>query len=144
VKVVIMGSGRTGSLLAGMLDDAGHEVAVVDWSPSAFSRLPATFSGRTVLGNAMDQDVLREAGMETADAFVAATSGDNRNILAAEVAQRVFSVPRVISRIKDPNRAMIFQQLGIDVDCRTTEGAKVVLDLVGEALEDAVESVASL
>jgi trk system potassium uptake protein TrkA len=144
MKVVIMGSGRTGSLLAGMLDEAGHEVAVVDWSPSAFSRLPTGFGGRTVLGNAMDQEVLRQAGMETADAFVAATSGDNRNILAAEVAQRVFSVPRVISRIKDPNRAMIFQQMGIDVDCRTTEGAKVVLDLVGEALEDAAESVASL
>jgi trk system potassium uptake protein TrkA len=130
MHVVIMGSGRTGSLLAAMLDEAQQEVTIIDWDSDAFDRLPETFAGRTIVGNAVDQDVLREAGVETADAFVAATSGDNRNIMAGEVAKEVFSVPRVILRIKDPNRAAIYTKLGLQVDCRTSEGVSVLLDLV--------------
>ena len=130
MHVVIMGCGRTGSLLATMLTEAGHEIAVIDWSEPAFQRLPDDFEGQTVLGNAVDQDVLVEAGIERADAFVAATSGDNRNVMASEVVQRVFHVPKVVSRIKDPNRAQIFQELGIEVDCRTVEGAEVLLQLI--------------
>ena len=94
---------------------------------SAFSRLPEDFTGATFVGNAVDQDVLRAAGIESADAFVAATSGDNRNITASQIAQHAFHVPRVISRIKDPSRAEIFSKLGISVDCRTSEGAKLIL-----------------
>jgi trk system potassium uptake protein len=130
MHVVIMGCGRTGSLLATMLTEAGHEISIIDWSESAFQRLPEDFQGQTVLGNAVDQDVLVEAGIERADAFVAATSGDNRNVMASEVVQRVFHVPKVVSRIKDPNRAEIFQDLGIEVDCRTVEGTEVLLELV--------------
>jgi trk system potassium uptake protein TrkA len=130
MHVVIMGCGRTGSLLATMLREAGHEIAIIDWSEPAFQRLPDDFEGQTVLGNAVDQDVLVEAGIERADAFVAATSGDNRNVMASEVVQRVFHVPKVVSRIKDPNRAQIFQELGIEVDCRTVEGAEVLLQLI--------------
>jgi trk system potassium uptake protein TrkA len=130
MHVVIMGCGRTGSLLATMLTEAGHEIAIIDWSEPAFQRLPDDFEGQTVLGNAVDQDVLVEAGIERADAFVAATSGDNRNVMASEVVQRVFRVPKVVSRIKDPNRAQIFQELGIEVDCRTVEGAEVLLQLI--------------
>ncbi|HEX6506550.1 MAG TPA: TrkA family potassium uptake protein [Chloroflexota bacterium] len=129
MRVLIMGCGRTGSLLAMMLTDAGHEVTIIDWHEDAFSRLPEDFSGSTFVGNAMDQEVLRAAGIETAEAFVAATSGDNRNIIASQIAQHVFDVPKVVSRIKDPNRAQIFGGLGISVDCRTTEGARVLLDL---------------
>ncbi|HCG02821.1 MAG TPA: TrkA family potassium uptake protein [Chloroflexi bacterium] len=130
MHVVIMGCGRTGSLLATMLTEAGHEISIIDWSEPAFQRLPDDFEGQTVLGNAVDQDVLVEAGIERADAFVAATSGDNRNVMASEVVQRVFHVPKVVSRIKDPNRAQIFQELGIEVDCRTVEGAEVLLQLI--------------
>ena len=129
MQVVIMGSGRTGSLLASMLDEAGHEVTVVDWEAEAFSRLPDTFSGRTVLGNAVDQDVLRLAEIEQADVFVAASSGDNRNIMASQIAQHVFHVPKVVCRIKDPIRADIYEGLGIQVDCRTNEGTQVLLEL---------------
>ena len=133
-----MGSGRTGSLLAAMLAGAEHDVTVIDWSAAAFSRLPDDFPGRTVVGNAVDQDVLRSAGIESADAFVAATSGDNRNIMASQIAQKVFRVPKVISRIKDPIRAQIYSQLGIQVDCRTVQGTEVILDLIGT---QAVEGV---
>lgn len=130
MRVVIMGSGRTGSLLADMLDRANHEVTILDWDPLAFSRLPDGFSGRTVVGNAVDEDVLRPAGIEMADVFVAATSGDNRNVMASQIAKQVFRVPKVVSRIKDPIRAEIYKALGIRVDCRTTEGVKVLQELL--------------
>lgn len=127
-----MGCGRTGSRLADMLASAQHDVAVVDWDERAFTRLSDDFPGTVVHGNAMNQDSLRRAGIEAADVFVAATSGDNRNVMASQVAQQVFHVPRVISRIKDPIRADIYSQLGIQVDCRTTAGAEAVLELIAE------------
>src|SRR3954471_3838723 len=100
MRVVIMGCGRTGSRLACMLSRSGHDVSIIDWYADAFERLGPTFDGRTVLGNAIDGEVLREAGIDRADVFVAATSGDNRNIMASEVARDCFHVPRVISRVK--------------------------------------------
>jgi trk system potassium uptake protein TrkA len=135
-RVLIMGSGRTGALLAGMLDRAGHSVTVVDWNPSTFEHLDDTFAGRTVIGNALDQDVLRGAGILSADCFVAATGGDNRNIMASEIARRVFRVPRVIARIKDPERAKFFHELGLEVDCRTAAGAELLLDLAERELSE--------
>lgn len=130
MHVIIMGCGRTGSLLACMLARDGHQVTIIDWQATAFARLPDEFSGRTVLGNAVDQDVLRAADIEKAGAFVACTSGDNRNIMASEVAKKVFGVPKVISRIKDPIRAELYRQMGIEVDCRTAVGAQLILDFV--------------
>ncbi len=130
MHAVIMGAGRTGTRLAQSLVRAGQQVTVIDWNEAAFARLPEDFEGRTVLGNAMDQDVLRRAGVESADAFVAATSGDNRNIMACQIVQQVFAVPKVISRIKDPIRAEIYRRRGIEVDCRTIEGADVILGLI--------------
>lgn len=134
MRVVIMGSGRTGSRLAGMLDQAGQTVSIIDWDADAFSRLPRDFRGDTILGNAIDQDVLREAGIERAEVFVAATSGDNRNIMASEIARDVFSVPRVICRIKDPIRARIFEDLGVACDCRTTRGVDAILEMLEPAV----------
>lgn len=125
-----MGSGRTGSLLASMLSDVGHSVVVIDWDRRAFARLATNYAGETVEGNGVDQQVLRQAGIEFADAFVAATSGDNRNIMASQVAKDVFRVPRVIARIKDPDRADIFGHDEIMIDCRTSQGTKALLDLV--------------
>lgn len=126
-----MGSGRAGSLLAASLDGAGHAVTVIDQDPIAFQRLPDDFRGKLVTGNAMESDVLTEAGITGADVFVAATSGDNRNILASQIAQVVFEVPRVVTRIKDPARAEIYSKLGLLVDCRTIEGSTMIMDLAG-------------
>jgi trk system potassium uptake protein TrkA len=137
MKAVIMGSGRTGSLLATMLAERGDIVTVIDWRESAFERLPEDFAGTLVLGNGVDQETLKRAGVERADIFIAATSGDNRNIMASEIAHDVFHVPRVISRVKDPNRASIFTKLGIEVDCRTTSGANALLRQIGE--EDLID-----
>jgi trk system potassium uptake protein TrkA len=113
-----------------MLEEAGHDVTVIDWDAVAFQRLPEDFEGEVIVGNGVDQDVLRAAGIETAHAFVASTSGDNRNIMASQIAQYVFAVPKVIARIRDPIRADIYARMGIKVDCRTTVGTETILDLI--------------
>jgi len=130
MRIVVFGSGRTGAWLVEQLLDAGHDVTVIDWNEAAFGRLPEHYSAATVLGNAMDEDVLRDAGVEGCDAFVATTGGDNRNIMVSQIVRTVFGVPKVISRIKDPIRADIYSGLGLEVECRTLAGATLILDLV--------------
>ena len=130
IRVVIMGCGRIGSLAAAKLANLGHDVTIIDWNDAAFDRLPPSFRGKTVIGNALDIDILRDAGIKSADAFVAATSGDNRNIMASQIARQIFKVPRVVARIKDPIRAEIYSAIGIQVDCRTTENTRLIMDAI--------------
>jgi trk system potassium uptake protein TrkA len=132
VRVVIMGCGRVGAQLAVMLERRGHEVTVLDTNPNAFERLPRDFKGRKLVGNGIDQDVLRRAGIERADAFVACTQGDNRNVMAAQVAKHIFNVPRVVSRIYDPIREEIYRMLGL----RTISPTKVGAELLMKAVEE--------
>ncbi|MEO7429821.1 MAG: TrkA family potassium uptake protein [Acidimicrobiales bacterium] len=113
MHVVVVGCGRVGSGLAGILEDGGHTVAVVDKAQKAFRRLPEGFGGRTVLGVGFDRDLLREAGIEEAGALAAVTSGDNSNIMVARTAREVFGLERVVARIYDPRRAAIYEKLGI-------------------------------
>ncbi len=113
MHVVVVGCGRVGSELAGVLEHAGHSVAVVDKRASAFRRLPKQFSGQQVVGFGFDRDHLREAGIERAEALAAVTSGDNSNILTARIARENFGIDRVVARIYDPRRALIYQRLGI-------------------------------
>ena len=108
-----MGCGRVGSTLAMILETQGHTVAVVDSSEAAFRRLGHGFAGRTVVGVGFDRDILREAGIEKAQAFAAVSSGDNSNILAARVARETFALDNVVARIYDPGRAEVYQRLGI-------------------------------
>src|SRR5205823_11986219 len=96
-----------------MMGAAGHDVTVLDVKSSAFSRLGQDFKGTTILGNGIDQEVLKRAGIERADAFVAATQGDNRNIMASQIAKHVFGVKRVVTRIYDPLRSDTFAALGL-------------------------------
>ncbi len=84
LKFVILGCGRVGSTLATMLDQAGHEVSVIDFSSDAFQRLSSDFRGETVQGNGVDEEILIRAGIKDADAFAAVTNGDNRNIMASQ------------------------------------------------------------
>ncbi|MER3485276.1 MAG: TrkA family potassium uptake protein, partial [Chloroflexota bacterium] len=104
MKVVIMGCGRVGARIASILDHNGHDVSVIDTDSRAFRRLAPDFGGQTIIGTGIDEDVLRSAGIEEATAFIAVTNGDNRNIMAAQVARHVFKVPEVICRIYDPVR----------------------------------------
>lgn len=113
MHVVVVGCGRVGAGLAGAIEAEGHTVAVVDRRPKAFTRLPSTFSGRTVVGVGFDRDRLRHAGIDEAGAVAAVTSGDNSNILVARVARETFGIERVVARIYDPRRAAIYERLGI-------------------------------
>ena len=132
MKVVIMGCGRVGSELAITLDREGHEVTAIDVNPYQFTRfLPDSFGGRKITGNGIDQDVLRRAGIEEADAFVAVTAGDNRNVMAAQIAKHIFGVERVVSRIYDPIREQMYHNLGL----RTISPTKVGAQLLKEQLE---------
>lgn len=132
MKVVIMGCGRVGALLAQMLERDGHEVTVLDTKASAFDRLPPGFRGHALVGNGIDQDILRRAGIESADAFVACTQGDNRNVMAAQIAKHIFNVPRVVSRIYDPIREELYHELGL----RTISPTKVGADLLMRAIQE--------
>jgi trk system potassium uptake protein TrkA len=129
-----MGCGRVGARLAQMLTAAGHEVTILDTNAAQFNRLGPDFKGTTMLGNGIDQEVLRRAGIQRADAFVAATQGDNRNIMASQIAQHVFGVKRVVTRIYDPLRADTFTELGLDAISPTIIGAnKFYEELTGES-----------
>jgi trk system potassium uptake protein TrkA len=113
VHVIVVGCGRVGSELAVSLDQGGHSVAIMDKNPAAFRKLPEDWGGRTVHGFGFDRDHLEVAGVHEAGALAAVTSGDNSNILAARIARETFEIPRVVARIYDPRRAIIYQRLGI-------------------------------
>ena len=120
MNVVIVGSGRTGAFLAELLDRSGETVSIVDVERAAFRRLPAQFRGSPVLGDGTDMDILRQAGADKADAFLALTQGDNRNLMAAQSAQRIFGVKQVIAKVNDPIRAATYRGEGIYTFSRTT------------------------
>jgi trk system potassium uptake protein TrkA len=119
VKTVIVGCGRVGSVLADSFDRAGHQVIVLDTETKAFDRLPGTFRGSAIRGDGTDEDTLRRAGAQGADLFMAMTEGDNRNVMAAQLAHEAFDVRRVIAKINDPVRAEAYADLGIATLCRT-------------------------
>jgi len=131
MKVVIMGSGRVGARLAGLLEAEGHQLTILDIDSYGFRRLPPNFKGTALIGNGLDQEVLRKAGIEEADVFVVVTQGDNRNVMAAQIAKHIFNVPRVICRIYDPLRRDIYETLGIEAISPTT----VFAQLLKEKLE---------
>lgn len=112
MHVVVVGCGRVGSELAVSLEKTGHSVAIIDKRADQFRRL-GTFGGKTIAGLGFDQDVLTEAGINEAGAFAAVTSGDNSNVLCARIAHETFGIERVVARIYDPRRAVIYQRLGI-------------------------------
>jgi trk system potassium uptake protein TrkA len=120
VKVVIVGCGRVGAGLAEAFDNGGHEVIVIDLSTRAFDRLSEEFKGQAVRGDGTDEDVLRRAGAEGCDVFLALTEGDNRNVMAAQVAMEKLSVGKAMAKINDPVRAAAYADLGVATVCRTT------------------------
>jgi trk system potassium uptake protein TrkA len=130
VKFVIVGCGRVGAALAEAFDNAGHEVVILDVSTRAFDRLSGEFNGQAVRGDGTDEDLLRKAGAEGADVFLALTEGDNRNVMAAQVAVEKLSVGRVIAKINDPVRAAAYAELGIATVCRTTMLTDAILSFL--------------
>jgi trk/ktr system potassium uptake protein len=131
MRVVILGCGRVGARLAGMLDAAGHQVSIIDQNIEAFERLPAKYGGAVVLGNGIDHDVLVQAGIEKADALCTLSNADNTNIMASEIAREVFHVTRVITRIYDPERQDTFREVGLETVCPTRIGVAQIEALIG-------------
>jgi trk system potassium uptake protein TrkA len=130
VKIVIVGCGRVGASAADLYDRSGHEVIILDIVTSAFDRLPSTFGGHAIRGDGTDEDVLLKAGADGADVFLALTEGDNRNVMAAQLAGEALGVRRSIAKINDPLRAAAYGELGIATLCRTG----LMVDAVNEFL----------
>lgn len=126
MKVVIMGCGRVGARLAGLLDAEGHQVTILDTDSYSFRRLPPDFGGTALRGNGIDEESLKKAGIEEADAFVAVTQGDNRNVMASQIAKHIFNVPKVICRIYDPIRRELYNTLSIEAFSPTTIFAQML------------------
>jgi trk system potassium uptake protein TrkA len=120
MRTIIVGCGRVGAGLAEQLARANHDVTIIDVSTEAFARLESDFPGTAIRGDGTDEDVLRRAGAEGADCFFALTEGDNRNILAAQLANESLGIQKVVAKINDPVRAEAYTSLGIATVCRTT------------------------
>lgn len=131
--VIIVGCGRVGAELARLLSSEGHDVVIIDKNPTAFNRLGGTFNGITMVGNGFDLDVLKAAEIQKADVFCALTNGDNTNLVCAQVAKKIFSVPKVIARVYDPERAQIYQTLGLDIISGTSLLAAMLRDKIVES-----------
>jgi len=133
MKIIIMGCGRVGTQVSLLLVNHGHQVTVIDHDTNALSKLGAHFKGKIVRGLGFDRNVLIEAGIETTEGFVAASSSDNANIVAARIARNIFRVPRVVARLYDPVRAEIYQRLGLTTISSTAWGAERIVEVVTHA-----------
>jgi len=131
--VIIVGCGRVGSELAKLLSAEGHNVVIIDKNPASFERLGGAFNGITVIGNGFSLNLLRQAGIEKADAFCAVTNGDNTNLVSAQAAKKIFNVPKVIARVYDPQRAHIYKALGLDIISGTILFAAMLRDKIIES-----------
>jgi trk system potassium uptake protein TrkA len=131
MKTVIVGCGRVGAVIAEALDLVGHEVIIVDWKTSAFDKLSGDFHGSAIRGDGTDEDVLRRAGAQDADLFLALTEGDNRNVMSAQLATEALGAKQVVAKVNDPLRAEAYADLGLATICRTDLMLDAVLSFIG-------------
>ncbi|MDD5505263.1 MAG: TrkA family potassium uptake protein [Candidatus Omnitrophica bacterium] len=131
--IIIAGCGRVGAELAKLLSGEGHDVVIIDKSGGSFSRLGDTFNGLTMVGNGFDLALLKQVGIEKADAFCAVTNGDNTNLISAQVAKKIFRVPKVFARVYDPQRAHIYAALGLDIISGTMLLSSMLRDKIIES-----------
>jgi trk system potassium uptake protein TrkA len=132
MRVIIMGCGRVGAQLANLLDKEGHQVTVLDKNSYSFRWLPGNFKGTALLGHGLDELSLKKAGIENADVFIAVTQGDNRNIMACQIAKHIFNVPKVVCRIYDPLRRDLYITLGLEALSPTTIFSQMLKEKVEE------------
>ena len=142
MHVVIMGCGRVGAELTVQLSKGGHSVAIIDKRKEAFDRLPPGFDARTIVGIGFDREILEQAGIKEADAFIAVSNGDNSNIVSARVAREHYHVDKVIARIYDPRRAEIYERLNIPTIATVRWAAKQVQYLLFHGKETMRDSLA--
>jgi trk system potassium uptake protein len=140
--VLICGCGRVGSTVARAMLNEGHQVSVLDEDAEALAMLEKNqeetwedIGGSFTVGTALEIDALLEAGIEQADAFVAATDGDNTNLVIAQIAKRRFNVPTVVVRVLDPARAQWYAEQGLSTVCPTA----VAIDMLQDAVRAEVK-----
>ena len=131
--VIIVGCGRVGAELSKLLSGEGHDVVVIDKAQESLKRLGDTFNGLTMVGNGFDLALLKQVGIEKADAFCAVTDGDNTNLISAQVAKKIFNVPKVFARVYDPQRAHIYGALGLDIISGTMLFSAMLRDKIIES-----------
>ena len=145
MKAIIVGCGRVGATLAKMFAESGAEVTIIDLTSDSFRRLGTKFRGTRLVGTGTDISVLKRAGIEGADVFVAVTDGDNRNLMATQIAKTVFDIPLVMTRVYDPARAAAYREMGIHTLCTTSIAANLMFDLAGgvavEGMIDKLQTV---
>lgn len=130
MRIVILGCGRVGARLAFVLDTEGHKVVVIDESRQAFQHLDEKFNGSMVIGHGLDDQAIKEAELNKADAFIAVTDSDNVNLMAVQIAKEKFGITRCIARVYDPKRAAAFKEIGIITVCPTI----MMTDMLKETL----------
>ena len=130
MKAIVIGCGRVGSAVAQQLQGSGWDVTVLDENEDALGRLGESWTGEFVVGHGMDLKLLKEGGIEEADAVVVTTDGDNTNVVIAQAAQKLFQVPEVVVRILDPARAEFYSTHGLNVVCPTSAAIATLTDAV--------------
>ncbi|WP_010248117.1 potassium channel family protein [Acetivibrio cellulolyticus] len=130
MQIIVIGCGKVGARFAQVLSEDGHDVVIVDNDSRSFKALDPDFDGITITGVPIDQDVLKKAGIETADALAAVTPDDNVNIMVCQVAKEIFKIPKVVARIYDPARENIFQHFGLQTICPTQITVEVIKSMV--------------
>ena len=128
MKAVVIGCGRVGSSVAKALDRHGWDVVAIDEKEDGLSRLGEDWKGGFLVGHGMDVELLREAGIEGADAAVVATNGDNTNIVIGQVLEKRFDIGCVVVRILDPARAELYSTLGLRIVCPTSNAISVLIE----------------
>ena len=136
MKAIVIGCGRVGSSVAVQLDASGWDVTVVDENEDALGRLGESWPGGFLVGHGMDLKLLRDAGIEEADAVVVTTDGDNTNIVIAQAAQKHFQVPTVVARLLDPARSKFYGARGMRIVCPTSAAIDSLVEAV-RATEEA-------
>ncbi len=119
MQIIVAGCGKVGSQFARIMSEEGHDVAVVDSNSENFKLLGHGFHGITVRGVPIDEDILKHAGIQSADGFAAVTPDDNINMMACQIAKEIFRVPRIFARIQDPVKEQVFYQFGVHTVCPT-------------------------
>jgi trk system potassium uptake protein len=137
MQAIVIGCGRVGSNVALQLDGSGWQVTVVDENEDALGRLGEGWGGNFVIGHGMDLQLLRDAGIEEADAVVVTTDGDNTNLVIAQAAQKLFEVPTVVVRVLDPARAQFYATRGLRIVCPTSSAIETLVGAVRSTEESA-------
>ncbi|NEP16209.1 MAG: TrkA family potassium uptake protein [Leptolyngbya sp. SIO4C1] len=133
--IVVVGCGRLGSMLASRLSGQGHSVVVIDPQESAFKALSAEFSGFQIIGDAAELATLHAAKADKADCLLAVTDQDNLNLMVAQIAKRLFTVPQVLARVFDPARESIYRELEIATISPTQLSADAFLQTLSQSFE---------